>query len=83
LGCRQVGRQAVRQASLQTGREPGRQGARQADRQTRRIAASVRLYYNKYFFLTRQWKKIKHQQSGRWQHLSGLKANAYFCLQKN
>ncbi len=29
-----------------------------------------------------QWKRINHKQSIRWQHLSRLKASAFFSLQK-
>ncbi len=29
-----------------------------------------------------QWKGIDHKQSTRWQHLSRLKASAFFSLQK-
>jgi hypothetical protein len=29
-----------------------------------------------------QWKRISHKQSARWQHLSRLKASAFFYLQK-
>jgi hypothetical protein len=29
-----------------------------------------------------QWKGINHKQSTRWQHLSWLKASAFFSLQK-
>jgi hypothetical protein len=32
--------------------------------------------------ITPQWKRISHKQSARWQHLSQLKASAFFCLQK-
>jgi hypothetical protein len=28
-----------------------------------------------------QWKGINHKQSTRWQHLSQLKASAFFSLQ--
>jgi hypothetical protein len=31
----------------------------------------------------KQWKGINHKQSTRWQHLSRLKASAFFSLQKN
>ncbi len=30
-----------------------------------------------------QWKRISHKQSARWQHLSRLKASAFFSLQTN
>jgi len=30
-----------------------------------------------------QWKGINRKQSTRWQHLSQLKASAFFSLQKN
>jgi hypothetical protein len=30
-----------------------------------------------------QWKRINHNQSTRWQHLSRLKASAFFSLHKN
>jgi hypothetical protein len=30
-----------------------------------------------------QWRKISHKQSARWQHLSSLKASAFFSLKKN
>jgi len=30
-----------------------------------------------------QWKRINGKQSARWQHLSQLKASAFFSLQKN
>ncbi len=30
-----------------------------------------------------QWKGINRKQSTRWQHLSRLKASAFFSLQKN
>jgi hypothetical protein len=29
-----------------------------------------------------QWKRINRKQSARWQHLSWLKASAFFSLQK-
>jgi hypothetical protein len=31
----------------------------------------------------KQWKGINRKQSTRWQHLSQLKASAFFSLQKN
>ena len=31
----------------------------------------------------KQWKGINRTQSTRWQHLSWLKASAFFSLQKN
>jgi hypothetical protein len=31
---------------------------------------------------TFQWKGINHKQNTRWQHLSQLKASAFFSLQK-
>ncbi len=34
------------------------------------------------FRIKHQWKRISHMQSARWQHLSWLKANAFFSLQK-
>ncbi len=30
----------------------------------------------------RQWKRISCKQNARWQHLSRLKASAFFCLKK-
>jgi len=30
-----------------------------------------------------QWKRISCKQNARWQHLSQLKASAFFSLQKN
>jgi hypothetical protein len=35
-----------------------------------------------FFFIEIQWKRISHKQSARWQHLSRLKASAFFFLQK-
>jgi hypothetical protein len=29
-----------------------------------------------------QWKRISCEQNARWQHLSRLKASAFFCLKK-
>ncbi len=29
-----------------------------------------------------EWKRISRKQSRRWQHLSKLKASAFFCLKK-
>jgi len=29
-----------------------------------------------------QWKRISCKQNARWQHLSQLKASAFFCLKK-
>ncbi len=29
-----------------------------------------------------QWKRISHKQSARWQHLSRLKASAFYSLQR-
>ncbi len=31
----------------------------------------------------KRWKRIHRKQSTRWQHLSRLKASAFFSLQKN
>jgi len=33
------------------------------------------------FWAMQQWKGINHKQSTRWQHLSRLKASAFFSLQ--
>ncbi len=33
------------------------------------------------FLVIKEWKGINRKQSTRWQHLSRLKANAFFCLQ--
>jgi hypothetical protein len=33
-------------------------------------------------FSTIKWKGINHKQSTRWQHLSRIKASAFFSLQK-
>jgi hypothetical protein len=35
------------------------------------------------FSNTLQWVRINCKQSARWQHLSQLKASAFFSLQKN
>jgi hypothetical protein len=29
-----------------------------------------------------EWKRISSKQNARWQHLSWLKASAFFCLKK-
>jgi hypothetical protein len=36
-----------------------------------------------FFLAPYQWKGINRKQSTRWQHLSRLKASAFFSLQKN
>ena len=35
------------------------------------------------YFRLKEWKGINRKQSTRWQHLSQLKARAFFSLQKN
>jgi hypothetical protein len=36
-----------------------------------------------FFPMQAEWKGINRKQSTRWQHLSRLKASAFFSLQKN
>jgi len=45
------------------------------------LKRQVKLYEVKLHFF--KWKGIKCKQITRWQHLSWLKASAFFSLQKN
>ncbi len=47
------------------------------------FSPNIRTFFAQIHLINRQWKRINYKQSARWQHLSQLKASAFFSLQKN
>ncbi len=50
--------------------------------QARYFLQPPNIFFFFYLSLIPQWKRINRKQSARWQHLSQLKASAFFSLQK-